>query len=56
MGGIGYIMEVDAPVLYDNLSINLDMLEAARLEGVENARAHEYLNSMTTYFVARRIP
>lgn len=35
MGGIGYIMEVDAPVLYDNLSINLKMLEAARLEGVE---------------------
>ncbi len=36
MGGIGYIMEVDAPVLYDNLSINLNMLEAARLEGVKS--------------------
>lgn len=35
MGGIGYIMEVDAPVLYDNLSINLNMLEAARFERVE---------------------
>jgi len=56
MGGIGYIMEVNAPVLYDNLSINLNMLEAARLEEVESARAHEYLSSMTTCFVARRIP
>jgi len=35
MGGIGYIMEVNSPVLYDNLMINLNMLEAARLEGVE---------------------
>ena len=35
MGGIGYIMDVHSPVLYDNLMINLNMLEAARLKGVE---------------------
>lgn len=35
MGGIGYIMEVHSPVLYDNLMINFNMLEAARLKGVE---------------------
>lgn len=34
MSFISYIMEVDAPVLYDNLSINLNMLEAVRLEGL----------------------
>jgi nucleoside-diphosphate-sugar epimerase len=35
MGGVEYIMEVKSPVLYDNLIINFNMLEAARLEGVE---------------------
>lgn len=35
MGGVGYIMEIHSPVLYDNLMINLNMLEAARFEGVE---------------------
>jgi len=35
MGGVGYIMEVHSPVLYDNLMINLNMLEAARFEEIE---------------------
>lgn len=35
MGGIGYIMEVNSPVLYDNLMMNMNMLEASRIEGVD---------------------
>lgn len=35
MGGIGYIMEYNAPVMRDNVLINVNVLEAARKQGVE---------------------
>ena len=35
MGGIGYIMDLNAPIMRDNVSINVNMLEAARQGNVE---------------------
>lgn len=35
MGGIGFITEVGAEVMRDNLLINVNMLEAARLNGID---------------------
>ena len=35
MGGIGFIEKFKAVVMYDNVLINMHMLEAARLQGVE---------------------
>ena len=46
MGGIGYITEFNAPIMHDNSLINVNMLEAARYEGVER---YFFSSSACTY-------
>jgi len=46
MGGIGYITELNAPIMDSNTSINLNMLEAARYEEVER---YFFSSSACTY-------
>jgi len=46
MGGIGYIMELNAPIMHDNSLINFNMLEAARYGGVDR---YFFSSSACTY-------
>jgi nucleoside-diphosphate-sugar epimerase len=51
MGGIGYISEVKAEVMRDNVLINANMLEAARLEKIEK---YFYSSSACVYPVSKQ--